>query len=166
MVEPDPPRQPGTYHGLLSQLREEEIRHLPNLLVFWGSRGWNNRTHFAIDFTAKDCQKLEGQYYVFRTLESNGLQLNKHLSSHLEECRGDAFVLKALDYSWGDDMLLDDVMHYMEVLRKMSLYPEYVDVDDEILDCNTVQAVAGVLLREADGFAEPATQMDSDDEVS
>ncbi len=162
MLDPDPFPFPESYQSLLSSLQKEESRHVPNLLVFWGARGWQRRNRYRIEYECKDCPKLEGHYFVFQTLEKDGFQVNPHLSNQLEEHHGDAFVLRAGEEVWQDEEDLDDIMDLLGDLRHHWLYPEFVDVDEEIVLCDIEQAIARLLLPHAEGSTEPAGQMDTD----
>ena len=164
MIEPDPIPESMSYRGLLAWLQEEETRHVPNLVVFWGSRGWKSRQYYRIEYECKGCPKLEGFYYVFRTLESDGLQVNPHLSNHGEELYGDVFVFKAAEQAWRAEEDIDGLMDYLGEHRHQWLYPDYVDVDDDILLCDIERAFAEMLLLWKND--ELAVQMDTDQEVS
>lgn len=165
MIEPDPLPEPKSYRDFLASLQEEECRHVPNLVVFWGARGWKGRHHYRIEYECHGCPRLEGFYYVFRTLESQGLQVNPHLSKHLvEQHHGDVFVFKAAEETWRAEEDLGGLMDRLGEYRHKWLYPDYVDVDDEILLCDIEPAIVKMLLQhENDELPVP---MDADDEVS
>ncbi|KAL9138625.1 MAG: hypothetical protein Q9175_000134 [Cornicularia normoerica] len=166
VVEPEQEQNPGSYRTLLLHLQGEDVRHVPNLLVFWGARGWKRRVHFQTECVFEERQDLDGLYYIFSTLESDGLQLNQYLSNPTEELHGDAFVLGAVGWDLRDDADLDEVMDSMKEIRDKHLYPTYVDVHEEILKSGVVDAIARDLRRKAGGSTESVVQMDADDEVS
>lgn len=149
IIEPDPPPKPVSYKALLLQLQEEEDRHIPNLFVFWGARGLKSRVYFQIEYEVKECEILDGHYYVYRTLESTGLQRNKILSNCKEEFHGDAFVLRAVDYKWNDETDHGDVVRYLDEFRIAFLYPDFADVEDDILLCDIIAEIGRLLRHDA-----------------
>ena len=158
--------QSTTYDALLSHLeKQEKARHVPNVIVFWGATGWENRAYTWSFYEDEAMESLEGNYYVFLAVNPASLGPNQHLSNHLLEPYGDAFVLKLVERERAS--LADfhhDVLAYLAHLRHYHLFPDYEDVKDEILQSGIVATVAGDLLKAAIERAKSSGEMVVDDD--
>ncbi|KAK4694912.1 hypothetical protein P7C71_g2737, partial [Lecanoromycetidae sp. Uapishka_2] len=70
-----------------------ELGHHPNLVKYWGFRGWERRTATPMTVDDSPIPALNGRYWLFRSLADAELELNKHVGEH---CFGDAFVVKVV----------------------------------------------------------------------
>lgn len=166
LTEPTTYPQSTTYDSLLSHLiKEEKTRHVPNVMVFWGATGWERRSYtWAFYENEASLQSLEGKYFVFLAVDPERLPPNKHLSNHLLESFGDAFVLKLVERARVTLADFDHVLSYLHYLRHEHLFPEYEDVKDEILESDIVETIAGDLLDAAIEGAKRRGEMADDDD--
>lgn len=162
----EPPTYPesATYEMLLSHLgKEEKARHVPNVIVFWGQRGWEKRNYFWSDYGNEALGIPQGKYYVFMAVDPENLPENKHISNHVLEYYGDAFVLKMVERPRATLADFDHVLEYLHYLRHEHLFPEYEDVDEEIVESDIVANIASDLLNVPVWDAEERAEMADDD---
>ena len=70
------------------------LAHHPDLRKYWGSAGWERRVATSLTISDESNTKLNGRYWLFRSLADAHLEINKHAGEH---CFGDAFVVKVVD---------------------------------------------------------------------
>ena len=75
-----------------------ELGHHPYFRKYWGSQGWERRVATPLNISDESVKRLNGRYWLFRSLADAHLELNQHVGEH---CFGDAFVVKVL--SDGED---------------------------------------------------------------
>ncbi|CAF9929069.1 hypothetical protein IMSHALPRED_007806 [Imshaugia aleurites] len=131
-----------------AHLKENELpRHVPNVTVFWGSSGWENRSHFLMHYGNESMK--EAGYYVFLAGSPDTLPVNKHLANHLMDWQGDVFVLKMVERPVYNAADFVDVMDFHYQMQWEYLFPDFLDVDDEIQESDVVECLAKLLLSAA-----------------
>ena len=69
------------------------LGHHPDLRKYWGLAGWERRIATSLTISGESNPKLNGKYWLFRSLADAHLGINKHVGEH---CFGDAFVVKVV----------------------------------------------------------------------
>lgn len=74
------PNAPNTHLG-----------HHPDLRRYWGLSGWERRIATPLLVSDDPVARLNGRYWLLKSLADAHLQPNKHVGEH---CFGDAFVVR------------------------------------------------------------------------